>query len=144
MENNFADVCTRFSDALSAQMYLQKQYDDLENNFLKKNYPPLCQKIQYYVDKYLDEEDYANSPIYDMYPSATTIDNMADRIYMALKDDSAFMQADTYSHRGSRYPNRTENHTLIYPVLLSELYRRRMRKYLSTIYEYPATYNPFI
>lgn len=124
---------------LGAQMALQKQYDELEDNFLKKHYPPLCQKIQFYVDKYLDSQDYNTSPIYDMYPSSATLDHMVDTIYLEAQDDSPHMMKEFEMVKNVRYVQRNTLYAIIYPLLLNELYRRRMRKYLYTLQYYPPT-----
>lgn len=124
-------------DILHAQMTLQQQYDMLETAFMQKNLPPICQKIQFYVEKYLNNHEYPNSYIYDIYPSTASLYQMADTIYMELCDDNldTYTQSDRYPQ--NHYAKRDLLYTMIFPLLLNELYKKRMRKYLSTLYDYP-------
>lgn len=147
MENNAADInaTSNFGnsllnarDVLTAELALQKHYDELESYFLMKNYPPFCQRLHYYILKYLDSQDYNTSPIYDMYPSSATIDSMADIIYMEIKDDSPDILKEFKEDENSKYTTRSNLYMLIYPLLLNELYRRRMRKYIYTLCHYPS------
>jgi hypothetical protein len=140
LENNTTDsVATLYNpvDILTSELTLQAQYDELESSFLMKNYPPFCQKIHYYVQKYLDSQDYTTSPIYDVYPSSATIDSMADIIYMEINDDSPDTLKEFETNGNHRYTNRSNLYMLIYPLLLNELYKRRMRKYVYTLCHYP-------
>ncbi len=149
MENNCSDIkkltpsydrpnaFPNPADILTSQLILQAQYDELESHFLMKNYPPFCQKLHYYIDRYLNSEDYAFSCIYDGYPSSATIDHIVDIIYMEIKDDAPntfreFDQADNF-----RYTRRGALDLLIRPLLLNELYKRRMRKFVYTLCHTP-------
>lgn len=127
------------TDILTSELSLQAQYDELESCFLMKNYPPFCQKIHYYIQKYLDSQDYNTSPIYDVYPSSATIDSMADTIYMEIKDDSPDTLKEFETNGNYRYAHRSNLYMLIYPLLLNELYKRRMRKYIYTLCHCPPT-----
>lgn len=121
------------ADLLTSELMLQIRYDELESCFLMKNYPPFCQKINYYIQKYLDSQDYDTSPIYDMYPSRAALDNMTDIIYLEMTDDSPSILKEIALISNFRYTNRTSLYLLIHPLLLNELYRRRMRKYIYTL-----------
>jgi hypothetical protein len=120
-------------DILTSQLALQSQYDELESCFLMKNSPPFCQKILYYIEKYLDSQDYSASPIYDNYPSRATIESMVDVIYMEMKDDAPDTLKSFEMPENNRYTTRSTLYMLIHPLLLNELYKRRMRKYIYTL-----------
>lgn len=144
MENNYTDslqtknVLSSY-DILNSELALQAQYDELESRFLMKNYPPFCQKVLHYVEQYLNAQDYNTSPIYAMYPSSETIDNMVDTIYMEIRDDSPDTLNEFERTETPRYTRRGVLDLLIRPLLLNELYRRRMRKYIYTLCCSPYT-----
>ncbi|WP_069998930.1 hypothetical protein [Cellulosilyticum sp. I15G10I2] len=157
MENNYTDIQVTTTtlphsdtlntsmDILNSELALQAQYDELETRFLMKNYPPFCQKIHYYISQYLNSQDYSTSPIYAAYPSSATIDNMADIIYMEIKDDAPDTLKEFETTETLRYTKRGVLDLLIRPLLLNELYRRRMRKYIYTLCSSPPMcgYSPF-
>jgi len=125
---------------LNAQMALQSQYDQLECEFLKKNYPPMCQKLQYYIDKYLDSQDYTESPLYAMYPSDATLEHITDMIYLEIKDDCPDTIKEFEAFAATRYTHRNVLYMVIHLLFLNELYRRRMRQYLYTLYAPPTAF----
>ncbi len=138
MENNNTDILQAttvlpYHDILNSELTLQAQYDELETSFLMKNYPPFCQKIHYYINQYLNSQDYATSPIYAVYPSSATVDSMVDIIYMEIRDDSPDTLKEFETSETLRYTRRGVLDLLIRPLLLNELYRRRMRKYIYTL-----------
>lgn len=135
MENHTAAI-------LASRLALEQQYDIIETAFVKRNYPPLCQKIQRYVEMYLDGQDYNASPIYHTSPSEAFIDNMVDTIYMQIKDDFPELFKSHQNESKSRYSERNnEIYILIYPLLLHELYKRRMKKYICTLHTVPPINN---
>ena len=109
---------------------MSKNQDDMEIAYIKKMYPPLCQKIQKYVESELDQYDHDLSPIYEMYPASETIDHMANCIYTDMKADMANLIKEFEGNNCSRAPIGGSFYTLIYAILLNELYRKRMRRRL--------------
>lgn len=122
----------------SAQVDSAKVHDDMEIAYLKKMYPPTCQKIQQYVENELDKYDHELSPIYEMYPSQESIDYMANCIYSDMKDDMPETIKEYECSTNSRLPIGGPFYTLAYALLLNELYRRRTRRRL-----YPTYYSPY-
>lgn len=128
------------ADILASQHALEQQYDILETAFVKRNYPPICQKVQHYVESYLDALDYNSSPIYHTSPCEATIDNMVDSIYMQIKDDYPELFRSHQNGSKARYTERNNDiYMLIYPLLLHELYKRRMKKYVYTLHTIPPS-----
>ena len=128
------------ADLLASKLALEQQYDNLESAFVKRNYPPLCQKVQHYVENYLDAQDYNASPIYHTSHCEASIDNMADIIYMQIKDDFPELFRAHESDSKARYTERSNDfYMLIYPLLLHELYKRRMKKYVYTLNAIPPS-----
>lgn len=124
----YGNMCPYYMMGMHNQMLAQdpscdmsKTQDDMEVAYIKKMYPPVCQKIQHYVDKEIRQYDHDLSPIYEMYPARETIDYMANCIYTNMKADMSNLirqfQGDSF-------------YTLIYVLLLNELYRKRMRRRL--------------
>ncbi len=109
---------------------MSKNQDDMEVAYIKKMYPPLCQKIQKYVESELDQYDHDLSPIYEMYPSTETIDHMVNCIYTDLKANMGNLIKEFECAHNSRSPMGGSFYTLVYVMLLNELYRKRMRKRL--------------
>lgn len=112
----------------SCDMY--KAHDDMEVAYIKKMYPPLCQKIQKYVECEINQYDHDLSPIYEMYPSTETIDHMANCIYTDMKADMSNLIKEFEGNPRSPAPMGGSFYTLVYALLLNELYRKRMRKRL--------------
>lgn len=104
-------------------------HNDMEIAYLKKMYPPVCQKIQRYVDNELNQYDHELSPIYEMYPSSKSIDYIANCIYTRMKGEMPNMIKDFECNQNMRSPIGGSFYTLIYALLLNELYRKRMRKF---------------
>lgn len=107
-----------------------KNQDDMEVAYIKKMYPPLCQKIQKYIESELQQYDHDLSPIYEMYPSKDTINHMANCIYTDMKATMGGLIKEFEGNSSSRSPIGGSFYTLIYALLLNELYRKRMRKRL--------------
>lgn len=117
---------------------MSKAHDDMEVAYLKKMYPPLCQKIQKYIESELNQYDHDLSPIYEMYPASETIDHMANCIYTDMKADLGSMINEYEGGTNTRAPIGGSFYTLVYALLLNELYRKRMRRRL-----YPTYPSPF-
>ena len=109
---------------------LSKNQDDMEVAYIKKMYPPLCKKIQTYVEGELNQYDHDLSPIYEMYPSPQTIQHMANCIYTNMKADMATLIKEFEGNPNLRSPMGGSFYTLVYVMLLNELYRKRMRRRL--------------
>lgn len=105
-----------------------KNQDSMEDAYIKKMYPPICKKIQKYVDAELNQYDHDLSPIYEMYPSTETIDYMANCIYTDMKADFNNLIIEFEGNPNTRSPIGGSFYTLIYALLLNELYRKRMRR----------------
>lgn len=108
---------------------MSKNQDDMEVAYIKKMYSPLCQKIQKYVESELQEYDHELSPIYEMYPSAETINYMTNCIYTDMKAAMGNLIQE-FESNPSRSPMGGSFYTLIHILLLNELYRKRMRRRL--------------
>ena len=130
-------ICQNIS-VQGPQSDVSKVHDDMEIAYLKKMYPPVCQKIQHYVENELNKYDHELSPIYEMYPAQESIDHMANCIYSDMKDDMYDMIKEYEGTSKTRQPIGGSFYTLLYALLLNELYRRRSRRRL-----YPTTYSPF-
>lgn len=130
-------ICQNIS-VQGPQADLNKTQDDMEVAYLKKMYPPVCQKVQYYVENELNKYDHELSPIYEMYPAKESIDHMANCIYSDMKDDMYDMITEYEGTYKTRQPIGGSFYTLLYALLLNELYRRRSRRRL-----YPTPYSPF-
>ena len=109
---------------------MSKNQDDMEVAYMKKMYPPLCQKIQKYVEAELNQYDHDLSPIYEMYPSTETINHMANCIYTDMKASMGNLIKQFEGHPNTRSPIGGSFYTLVYALLLNELYRKRMRRRL--------------
>ncbi len=109
---------------------MSKNNDDMEVAYLKKMYSPVCQKIQKYVEAELNQYDHDLSPIYEMYPSTETIDHMANSIYTDMKAAMPSLIKGFECNTNTRSPIGGSFYTLIYALLLNELYRKRMRRRL--------------
>ena len=109
---------------------MSKHQDDMEVAYIKKMYPPLCQKIQKYVECELDQYDHELSPIYEMYPSKETINHMANCIYTDMKANMGNLIKEFENNSDARSPMGGSFYTLVYALLLNELYRKRMRRRL--------------
>ena len=109
---------------------MSKTQDDMEVAYIKKMYPPLCQKIQRYVEREINQYDHELSPIYEMYPASETIDYMANCIYTNMKADMDNLIKEFEGNASKRSPAGGSFYTLIYVLLLNELYRKRMRRRL--------------
>ncbi len=119
---------------------MAKCHNDMEIAYLKKMYPPVCQKIQRYINGELNQYDHDLSPIYEMYPAAETLDYMANCIYNRMKGDLPNVIKEYEGNQNTRTPIGGSFYTLIYALLLNELYRRRMSRRLPLAYPY-AQYN---
>lgn len=115
---------------------MAKCYNDMEIAYLKKLYPPVCQKIQTYIENELNQYDHDLSPIYEMYPATETINHMANCIYNNMKGDLPNVIKAYEYNRNTRSPMGGSFYTLVYALLLNELYRKRMRRYLSPAYSH--------
>jgi len=109
---------------------MSKAHDDMEVAYIKKMYPPLCQKIQKYVACELNQYDHDLSPIYEMYPSSETINHMANCIYTDMKADMGNLIKEFEGNSCTRSQIGGSFYTLVYALLLNELYRKRMRRRL--------------
>lgn len=116
---------------------IAKCHNDMEIAYIKKMYPPVCQKIQKYIDSELNQYDHDLSPIYEMYPATGTIDHMANCIYNNMKGDLPNVIKEYECNRDMRAPIGGSFYTLVYALLLNELYRKRMRRHLTPTYSYP-------
>ena len=134
----------QMSEDTSEQMPMSDMaqcHNDMEIAYLKKMYPPVCQKIQKYIDSELSQYDHDLSPIYEMYPATGTIDHMANCIYNNMKGDLPNVIKEYECNRNTRAPIGGSFYTLVYALLLNELYRKRMRRhfyptYSSSFYNY--------
>ena len=115
-----------------------KCYNDMEVVYLKKMYPPVCQKIQMYIDSELNQYDHDLSPIYEMYPAEEGITHMVNCVYNNMKGDLPNLIKDFECNRDTRAPMGGSFYTLIYALLINELYRKRMRRRF-----YPTYSSPF-
>ena len=113
-------------------------HNDMEIAYIKKMYPPVCQKIQKYIDSELNQYDHDLSPIYEMYPAAETIAHMANCVYTNMKGDLPNVIRDFECNKDMRSPIGGSFYTLVYALLLNELYRKRMRRHF-----YPTYSSPF-
>ena len=109
---------------------MSKNHDDMEVAYIKKMYPPLCKKIQRYVEAELHQYDHDLSPIYEMYPSTETINHMANCIYTDMKASMGNLIREFEGNPSTRSPMGGSFYTLVYALLLNELYRKRMRRRL--------------
>ena len=110
---------------------MSKNHDDMEVAYLNKMYPPVCQKIQKYIEAELNQYDHKLSPIYEMYPSTETIEHMANCIYTDMKAAMpSLIKGFECNLDNTRSPIGGSFYTLIYTLLLNELYRKRMRRRL--------------
>ena len=109
---------------------MSKYQDDMEVTYIKKMYPPLCKKVQKYIDCELNQYDHDLSPIYEMYPSSQTIDHIANCIYTDMKADMCNLIKEFEGNPNTRLPIGGSFYTLVYVMLLNELYRKRMRRRL--------------
>lgn len=107
-----------------------KHHDEMEVAYLNKMYPPLCQKIQKYVEAELNQYDHDLSPIYEMYPSPDTITHMVNSIYTDMKASMGSLINEFEGNQCARSPMSGAFYTLTYVLLLNELYRKRMRRRL--------------
>ena len=112
-------------------------HNDMEIAYIKKMYPPVCQKIQKYIDSELNQYDHDLSPIYEMYPAAETIAHMANCVYINMKGDLPNVIRDFECNKDMRSPIGGSFYTLVYALLLNELYRKRMRRHFSPTYSSP-------
>ncbi|NLI88903.1 MAG: hypothetical protein GX366_00620 [Epulopiscium sp.] len=108
-----------YSQNPSCDMY--KHQDEMEISYIKTMYPPLCKNIQTYINRELNKYDHKLSPIYEMYPARETIDYIANCVYSDIKANSPNLIKKF--EEDSLY-------TLIYTLLLNEMYRKRMHNRL--------------
>lgn len=109
---------------------MSKTQDDMEVTYIKKMYPPLCQKIQNHIENELCQYDHDLSPIYEMYPASETIHYMANCIYTDMKANYSNLIKEFEGRLDTRSPMGGSFYTLVYVLLLNELYRKRMRNRL--------------
>jgi len=115
---------------------MAKCYNDMEIVYLKKMYPPVCQKIQTYIENELNQYDHELSPIYEMYPATETINHMANCVYNNMKGDLPNVIKTYECNRDTRAPMGGSFYTLVYALLLNELYRKRMSRHFSPTYSH--------
>lgn len=82
------------------------------------------------MDQELNQYDHDLSPIYEMYPSKETIDHMANCIYTRMKGDLPNVIKQYECNRDTYMPIGGSFYTLVYALLLNELYRKRIGRQL--------------
>lgn len=124
----------------------KEQEQDME--YMKKMYPELCQKIQFYVDQECDKMDYDGSEMHDDYPDKETLEQMIDRIYKEAVEDMPELEEEEMKRQ--RYPRRRLLRSLVGSVLFNEIFgirrpRRRRRRpyYPSPYYQNPYYQSPY-
>ena len=115
---------------------MAKCQNDMEIIYLNKMYPPVCQKIQKYIENELNQYDHDLSPIYEMYPAVETINHMANCVYNNMKGDLPNVIKAYECNRDTRAPIGGSFYTLVYALLLNELYRKRMYRHFSPTYSH--------
>lgn len=114
--------------------------DEMDINYMKRMYPDICKKIQYFIDEECDKMEYDGSYMYDEYPDKEAIEMITDKIYEKVnKEEKIEVEAlekkvekdnekvET-SQRGYRRPNRWLR-DLVKILLLNEMFGRRRRRY---------------
>lgn len=111
--------------------------DEMDRKYMKKMYPEICKKIQYFIDEECDKMEYDGSYMYDEYPEREAIDMLTDKIYEKVVADEKIdveevvteehkEEKDVIESTRYRYNNWLRN--LVNVMLLNEIYARRRRR----------------